>query len=69
MKLQVEHVFQVSRDVLWQVLHDQTRMADWIPGCDKLEEIGPDRFAATMKIGVGAIKGTYKGTVQVTEKP
>ena len=68
MKLQGEHVFQVSRDVLWQVLHDQTRMADWIPGCDKLEEIGPDRFAATMKIGVGAIKGTYKGTVQVTEK-
>ena len=68
MKLQAEHVFQVSRDVLWQVLHDQTRMADWIPGCDKLEEIGPDRFAATMKIGVGAIKGTYKGTVQVTEK-
>ena len=68
MKLQVEHVFQVSRDVLWQGLHDQTRMADWIPGCDKLEEIGPDRFAATMKIGVGAIKGTYKGTVQVTEK-
>ena len=68
MKLQVEHVFQVSRDVLWQVLHDQTRMADWIPGCDKLEEIGPDRFAATMQIGIGAIKGTYKGTVQVTEK-
>ena len=68
MKLQVEHVFQVSRDVLWQVLHDQTRMADWIPGCDKLEEIEPDRFAATMKIGVGAIKGTYKGTVQIGEK-
>ena len=60
--------FKCRRDVLWQVLHDQTRMADWIPGCDKLEEIGPDRFAATMKIGVGAIKGTYKGTVQVTEK-
>ena len=43
-------------------------MADWIPGCDKLEEIGPDRFAATMQIGIGAIKGTYKGTVQIADK-
>ncbi|HBO91020.1 MAG TPA: carbon monoxide dehydrogenase, partial [Acidobacteria bacterium] len=28
----------------------------------------PDRFAATMQIGIGAIKGTYKGTVQIADK-
>jgi hypothetical protein len=63
-----EHIFPVPREELWRVLHDARGMANWIPGCEKLEPIGPDRYAATLKVGVAAIKGTYQGSVEIRDK-
>jgi carbon monoxide dehydrogenase subunit G len=33
-----------------------------------LEEVAPDRYMAVMKIGVAAVKGTYTGQVEISEK-
>lgn len=63
-----EHEFPVGREELWRVLHDAKQMARWIPGCEKLEELAPDRYAATMNVGVAAIKGSYTGTVELRDK-
>ena len=63
-----EHIFPVGRAELWAVLHNAQQMAKWIPGCERLEEIGPDRYAATLKVGVAAIKGLYTGVVQIQDK-
>jgi carbon monoxide dehydrogenase subunit G len=63
-----EHTFPVSREELWKVLHDPKLMANWIPGCEKLEQVGPDRYAATLRIGVAAIKGTYNGIVELKDQ-
>lgn len=68
MKIELSHTYPMSRERLWDLLHDATRMAKWIPGCEKLEAVGPDRYAATLKVGVAAIKGTYTGHVQISEK-
>jgi carbon monoxide dehydrogenase subunit G len=62
------HTFSVGREQLWRVLHDSRQMARWIPGCERLEEIGPDRYAATLKVGVAAIKGSYTGFVEIRDK-
>jgi hypothetical protein len=62
------HVFPVGREALWRVLHDARQMARWIPGCERLEEVAPDRYAATLKVGVAAIKGTYTGFVEIRDK-
>jgi len=63
-----EHVFPVGREELWAVLHDAQQMAKWIPGCERLEEIAPDRYAATLKVGVASIKGSYTGVVEILDK-
>lgn len=63
-----EHVFPVGREELWRVLHDAQQMAKWIPGCERLEEVAPDRYAATLKVGVAAIKGSYTGFVEIRDK-
>ena len=68
MNIAMEHVFPVSREQLWTVLLDPARLANCIPGCEKLEEVGPDSYAATLKVGVGAIQGTYAGKVEIAEK-
>ena len=64
----MEYVFPVPRERLWEVLHDPEQIARFIPGCEKMEETGPDRYSATLRIGVAAIKGTYTGLVEIGEK-
>jgi len=39
-----------------------------MPGCEELKEIGPDQNEATVKIGIAAVKGTYKAKVSIKEK-
>lgn len=68
MNIAAQHVFPVRREQLWSLLHDSTRLAQCIPGCEKLQEDGSGRYTATMKIGVAAIKGTYNGKVEIAEK-
>ena len=42
-------------------------LAKALPGCEKLEAIGPNEYKATMKVGVAAIKGTFDGKVKLPE--
>lgn len=36
-----------------------------IPGCEALEELGPNHYALTVKGGVGALRGTFRGEVRL----
>jgi carbon monoxide dehydrogenase subunit G len=47
---------------------DPAEIASCIPGCERLEPDGPDRYKTTITIGMAAITGTYEGTVVITEK-
>ena len=33
-----------------------------------MEEIGPDQYEATVKVGIGAVKGKYKAKVAIKER-
>lgn len=68
MKIEGSYTFNAARDKVWQVLHDPKVMAQCMPGCEKLDEIAPDQYQATMKVGVAAVKGTYKGKVVIKDK-
>ena len=35
---------------------------------ERLEAVGPDQYEATVKVGVGAVRGTYKGEVRIVDK-
>jgi uncharacterized protein len=47
---------------------DPAEIASCIPGCERLEPDGPDRYKTTITIGMAAITGTYEGIVVITEK-
>lgn len=38
-----------------------------MPGCERFEEVGPDSYDLTIKVGISAIKGTYSGNVKVQD--
>jgi carbon monoxide dehydrogenase subunit G len=47
---------------------DPAVIASCIPGCEKLEPTGEDRYRASLTVALAAITGSYEGTVQITEK-
>ena len=68
MKIEGSYKFNAPREKVWQVLLDPKVMAQCIPGCEGLNEIGPDQYEATMKVGIAAVKGNYKGKVTIKDK-
>jgi carbon monoxide dehydrogenase subunit G len=67
MKLEGNYEIPVPRKKVWDAFLDPKLLKQAIPGCDKLEAIGPDEYKATMKIGVGGVKGTFEGKVRLSE--
>jgi uncharacterized protein len=52
---------------VWDAFHDPAVLARCLPGCERLTELGPDRYAMTVTAGVAAVKGTYDGTVALVD--
>lgn len=62
------HHFSVPRDRVWAAFTDPAVLGRATPGCERLEPIGPDEFAATLSVGVAAVKGVYQGRLAITDK-
>ena len=68
MKLEGSYEIPAPREQVWDAFLDPERLRQAIPGCEKLEAVGPDEYKATMKVGVAAIKGTFEGKVRLADK-
>lgn len=68
MKISGSHTVDVPRERLWAALQDPAVLARTLPGCETLESLGDDAYAATLTAGVASIKGTYTGQVQLHDK-
>ncbi|PZG13315.1 SRPBCC family protein [Nonomuraea aridisoli] len=60
-------VIGASRDLVWAALRDPAVLVRTIPGCERLEETGPDTYRMTINAGVGSLKGVYQGEVALTD--
>ena len=47
---------------------DPAAISSCIPGCDRFEPDGEDRYKVTLTVALSAITGSYNGTVQLTDK-
>ena len=68
MTLDGSHHFKAPRDRVWALFTDPAVLARATPGCERLDPIGPDEFAATLSVGVAAVKGTYQGKLSIVDK-
>jgi uncharacterized protein len=53
---------------VWSLLTDASRLARLLPGCERLEPDGPERYKAAVKFGIAAISGKYAGTLEFAQK-
>jgi carbon monoxide dehydrogenase subunit G len=68
MQLSGEHRFTAPRERVYDFLLDPDTLKACLPGCERLDQVGEDAYEATMKIGIGMIKGTFSGKVQISDK-
>ena len=67
MKIEGSYEVPVPREKVWNAFLDPATLGKAIPGCEGLEEIGPNEYKAVMKVGVAAIKGTFEGKVKLSD--
>ena len=67
MKIHGTHQIQAPRDRVFAALIDSQVLQRCIPGCESLEKIGDNAYVATMKAGIGPVKGTFKGHVSLED--
>ena len=68
MKLSGQYTLPAPPEKVWALLTDPARLAKLLPGCERLDPDGPDRFKAAVKFGLAAISGKYAGTLEFSEK-
>lgn len=56
------------RDEVYAALVDPVVLARLLPGVEKFTETGPDQYAVEVKLGVGAIKGNYQGSIELFDR-
>ena len=60
--------FNAPPDRVWDVLMEPDAISSCIPGCDRFEPDGDDRYKVRLTVALSAITGSYNGTVQLTDK-
>ncbi len=68
MKVEGSYTFEAPRERVWSVLLNPDSLQSCLPGCESMSVTGEDQYEATMKVGVAAIRGTYKGKVRISDK-
>ncbi len=68
MKFSGSYLLPGTPEQVWALLNDPERLAKCLPGCERLEPDGPDRYRAAIKFALAAVSGRYDGLVELTEK-
>ena len=68
MEIAGSYTFNAPPDRVWTLLMDPGVIASCIPGCDRFEPDGDDRYRARLTVALAAITGTYDGTVVISDK-
>ena len=68
MKIEGSYLFKAPKEKVWTCLTDPEVIAKCIPGGESMEATGDDSYNAVLKIGIGAIKGTFTGRIRIQDK-
>ena len=67
MKLSGQTELEGTPEEIFKSLLDPLILRRSIPGCESLEETAPSTYEITVKAGIGSVRGTFKGEVQLTD--
>ena len=62
-----EYVLPQSRETVYAALNDAEILKKCIPGCEELEKVSENEFAAVVKLSVGPVSARFKGKVRLED--
>ena len=66
MKIEGQFAFEaIPPQAVWEFLTDANRIAQCLPGCDKLEQTGEGAYDLQMRFGIGSINGVFGGSIRL----
>jgi carbon monoxide dehydrogenase subunit G len=68
MKVSGSAVLHAEPAEVWAALTDPAVLVRTIPGCEQLEETGPDTYRLAVTAGVASVRGSYAGEVSLTDQ-
>jgi carbon monoxide dehydrogenase subunit G len=68
MELKGHYTFNAPLARVWERLMDPATIAACVPGCQRFEPVGEDRYRVVLTAGVAAVTGTFEGTVALVDK-
>jgi carbon monoxide dehydrogenase subunit G len=68
MDLTGSYTFAAPSDRVWELLMNPDVIAACIPGCERFEPDGEDRYRVRLNVALAAITGSYDGTVALSDK-
>ena len=68
MKLSGGRLIPAAPEAIWAFLLTPERLQECLPGCERFEQTGPGMYSASMRLGVGFLKGSYRGTVRIADE-
>ncbi len=68
MKFNQRAVIAAAREPLWDFLMDVPKVAQSLPGVEKIEQLDPDTYQGTLKVRVGPISINLQGKIIVEQR-
>ena len=68
MDIHATYTFDAPVQTVWDLLMDTERVAACIPGCDRLEPLGDNRYRARLTVALAAVSGAFDGTVAMLDQ-
>ena len=68
MKLDGAYTIAAPREQVYEKLRDPVYLKECIPNCQSLELQPDGRYVARIQAGVGAVRGTFTGHVEITDE-
>lgn len=67
MELNGEILINARRQKVWESLNDTQVLMRCIPGCESMEETGPNERTAAVKVKVGPVRARFSGRVRMQD--
>jgi uncharacterized protein len=68
MQLTGTYSFPAEPSRVWELLMDTRAIADCLPGCKELRDMGDDLYTAELNVAVAAVSGHYSATIAIKDK-
>jgi carbon monoxide dehydrogenase subunit G len=68
MKVEGEHIFKGTPQQVWDLFRDTDVMAAALPGTEKMEDVGDNKYEAVMNVRVGPVAGEFSGILVISNE-